>query len=784
MNSELNSLQDLAKALSKQRKLRALSAVPYWDQNQSEAAFKPLIEGITIDWIAVADSSGNLSASYQRLPESFPNELPLLPDQTTLLPSPRGAYLVAAESIPERPESFLIIGRLLPMDRLRDNVLPNQFEALLLDAPGENLLFSTMETLPRLQNLPVISQPMMPRSISLAGRRFIAWEQTSANANGRWIIVAPKTLFKAGGLQMLDLIAALLACLLVGWLLIRFRASRQTLLKMLHSSTDPPDFDPSRQTLSPQQTAWLFQFSNEPMLEVTPSGLIKNANAGMLQILGIDQVPTDKRLTAVFPEAIDWWNRRCQSGFEPGSSEIDVSAGKQRKLRLSHRANIAEEGKQTGMLFSARPQGSSGELLRRIETLSAQKRQLESLVQQLQQTQSTRNVTDTFDADNGTQIRQVIHGLVHEIKNPLGIMSQGLDYIADDSCDPEQQKEVMQLLQNSIQRMDQTLMRLIGYANPVTLDSRPCDVRAIIDFAFNDARIREDFAHIQWVLDIPESLPLIQADESRIQEALTAVLLNACQAATPKGKVTISSSVLPVGKQYPGVGARREDYFSEGENALCVEIRDTGPGLLPEQLNRIMQPFYSTRSSGQGLGLGLPLARKIIDAHRGLLRIESTSGEGTVVRIFLPLAPQLKKGQRAKVLLIDDDVSLCQMTKLNLERTGQYSVKTAYLGESGLQAADAESFDLIITDYNIPDMKGPEVIEGLRRRNIDAPILLFSIFHDDNSLIDAELRRKTEGVITKPINHAQMLKTIETALRRFRQSQSAAGPDLSTKNSS
>ncbi len=119
-----------------------------------------------------------------------------------------------------------------------------------------------------------------------------------------------------------------------------------------------------------------------------------------------------------------------------------------------------------------------------------------------------------------------------------------------------------------------------------------------------------------------------------------------------------------------------------------------------------------------------------------------------------------------KILIIDDEEDICEMMKLNLEAGGEFEVTTAYSGESGVEKARDNDFNLVITDYYMPGMDGNEVIEILKKLKPHVPILLFSIYHDDESTLTSSVKQKADGIINKPIHHEQLYSAIKGALAK------------------
>lgn len=121
---------------------------------------------------------------------------------------------------------------------------------------------------------------------------------------------------------------------------------------------------------------------------------------------------------------------------------------------------------------------------------------------------------------------------------------------------------------------------------------------------------------------------------------------------------------------------------------------------------------------------------------------------------------------KARILLIDDERQLCAMLKRGLESKGTYEVTTAYSGEEGLEAAEAAEFDLVITDLKLPGIEGGVVLERLKARRPTLPVIFLSVYHDDDAALTPAKRARADGVVPKPIDHAQLYQAIEAALAR------------------
>lgn len=119
-----------------------------------------------------------------------------------------------------------------------------------------------------------------------------------------------------------------------------------------------------------------------------------------------------------------------------------------------------------------------------------------------------------------------------------------------------------------------------------------------------------------------------------------------------------------------------------------------------------------------------------------------------------------------KVLIIDDERDICELMKINLENTGEFDVKTVFSGEEGIKEARSGDYDLVITDFYMPGKDGAEVLKAIKESKPDMPVLLFSIYHDDESTLDISVKERADGIIHKPIKHDQLYKAIKDALAK------------------
>jgi PAS domain S-box-containing protein len=251
-----------------------------------------------------------------------------------------------------------------------------------------------------------------------------------------------------------------------------------------------------------------------------------------------------------------------------------------------------------------------------------------------------------IEAEKAQLSARLAFGVAHEIRNPLNILGMGIQYLASD---PEMKKSaapagILDEMSDAVRRAESVISCLMKYSQPDQLNLTRCDLPDLVSECMGKLDREMKLAGIKQATEFQQELPPTRIDREKIGLVLTGLFQNAIQAmSSGGGTLTARIRVMQIGDETMrrDPGFRGPQRLRSEDRALLVEIEDTGHGIPDEVLPRVFDPFFTTRETGHGTGLGLTVSRKIIELHQGELALGNRPGGGACARIYLPMAAAL-----------------------------------------------------------------------------------------------------------------------------------------------
>jgi len=234
-------------------------------------------------------------------------------------------------------------------------------------------------------------------------------------------------------------------------------------------------------------------------------------------------------------------------------------------------------------------------------------------------------------------IGQLASGVAHEIRNPIGIIMQGVAYL-EQTISPEakEPRETLSIVKESARRADRIVISLLDFSKATKLELHPEYIDSIVESSLS--LVKTELKNIEVTRECQEGLPKVLVDKNKLTQVFINLFLNAIHAMPGGGKLTIHSFVKQLEEARNIIDERLDNSFKAKEKVIVVEIEDTGIGISEENLKRIFDPFFTTKGPGKGTGLGLSVSRNIIIMHKGLIEVKSQVGKGTRAIITLKIS--------------------------------------------------------------------------------------------------------------------------------------------------
>ncbi|MBK6562583.1 GAF domain-containing protein [Candidatus Amarobacter glycogenicus] len=362
-----------------------------------------------------------------------------------------------------------------------------------------------------------------------------------------------------------------------------------------------------------------------------------------------------------------------------------------------------------------------------------------ALLQQLMQSQKM----DSLGAMAGA-VSHDFNNLLTTILGFAGLLKRSRNMDAEE-------RENLALIEDAARRAADLTGRLLSFSRGGLVRFGRVDLRTVAE---DTLQLAEPTLHAKLVVtrSLPDVPVLVEGDAGQLQQALTNIVLNARDAMPEGGSIELSLEV-------------------EGPLAV-LRITDSGPGMDAETRMRIFEPFYTTKPSGSGTGLGMAITYGIIQGHHGDIAVQSAPGEGTQFTISLPLlenagelppADAFNAGEGNLVLVVDDDAMVRRATTATLTELG-YNVVEAPGGTTAVEILRArpDRFSAVLLDLVMPGMTGSETFRVLTAIRPDLPVVVCTGYAAE-SHIDTDVKRRIAGLVQKPFTADRLARALTAA---------------------
>jgi PAS domain S-box-containing protein len=362
-------------------------------------------------------------------------------------------------------------------------------------------------------------------------------------------------------------------------------------------------------------------------------------------------------------------------------------------------------------------------------------------------------------------------GIAHDFNNILAAILGYGELLAFEMQKDTPAWQNLQAVLKSTHRAKDLVGQILAFSRQNELNLMPVQISSIIKETLKMLR-----ASIPATIEIRRKIAitdaLVNANPTQIHQVLMNLCTNAAQAMREKGgvlEVALNRIQADRAQQMPHPNLKTGDY-------LNISVRDTGHGIAADKLERIFDPYYTTKEAGEGTGLGLAIARGILKAHGGVITVDSAPDQGAVFEIYLPEihpeastqseASQVYRTGQETVLFVDDEQALVTMSEQMLQLLGYRAVtRTSSVEAFELFQHDPYRFDLVITDMTMPKMTGEKLARKILEIRSDIPVILCTGYSE----LITEQRAQKLGIsafVMKPLVMRDLANTIREVLDR------------------
>lgn len=366
-------------------------------------------------------------------------------------------------------------------------------------------------------------------------------------------------------------------------------------------------------------------------------------------------------------------------------------------------------------------------------------------------------------------------GIAHDFNNQLMGVLGNLEMALDELPEGATSREYLEDADLSAQHMAKLTHQMLAYSGKGTYIVRPVDVSQLV-LGMRELILSSLGKGVVLNLDLANDLPEIDGDADQLRQVVLNFVTNASEAiGANEGRITLAARVTDVGEEelrkvYPAAELHPGRF-------VVLSVSDTGDGMSDDILERIFDPFFSTKFTGRGLGLAVTLG--IVRAHRGALIVDSSPREGTTFQALFPLSDravdkpvaEVPKPESPKwkgsglILAVDDEATVLRVVQRMLEKSG-FDTLVAVDGLAAVEIFEQYSDEIVavILDLTMPKMDGEAAFGKMAEINPEIPIFLASGYREEMLKNRFSNTTRPAGFIQKPYHRPTLVKKLRSVL--------------------
>ncbi len=497
----------------------------------------------------------------------------------------------------------------------------------------------------------------------------------------------------------------------------------------------------------------LFEGSHDIVFAFDHTGKLKSINPAGLHALAynseelMDLDPRQLIAPSCLPKIMGWIDQKSR-GIECSNLECELVAKDGRQILVEVNGEIfLSDGQITGA------QGIARNITERKQVEEALRQSAEKLRQ----------------GQKLEALGKLAGGIAHDFNNILSAILGYAELSMDDIPPDHPVTHNLDQILKAVRRARDLVKQILAFGRRLEQERRPVRLHVIVEEALKLLKATLP-ASIVVSTNLNSQCSPVLADATQMHQVILNLLTNAAHAiGSEGGSMTIQLEQVSLASRF---------FLTAGELAPGTYVRlavsDTGPGIAPDIQKQIFEPYFTTKSVGEGSGLGLAVVHGIVQSHGGGIMVTSVLGQGACFEVYLPCCPgkvanapaqqpEIAKG-KGRILLVDDEEAIVRLAQKSLEKLG-YSVtaETGSLGALERFMKDPEQFDLVITDQTMPHLTGVSLAQELWKIRPNLPIIISTGFSEQITSEKAE-DLGFHTLLSKPYTASELAKAIQQSL--------------------